>query len=501
MELILLYPVFIPFLTALLCMAAWKKPVWQGIITVVGMMAMLVFSVLLFIEVRTSGIQVVQAGNWQAPFGITLVSDLLSAIMVLATSIIGLTSSIYSIPSVDIKRKSYGFYPLFNLLIFGVAGSFVAGDIFNLYVWFEIMLISSFVLLVLGGKKNQLEGAIKYVTLNFLSSGIFLAGVGILYGLTGTLNMADLALKVQLVEDKGMVTLASMFFLVSFGIKAGIFPLFFWLPASYHTPPITITAVFAGLLTKVGVYALLRVFTLIFTLDVGYTHTLIMVISGFTMVIGVLGAATQFDFRRILSFHIVSQIGYMIMGLALFTPLAIAGTVFFLIHNIVVKTNLFFIAGIVHHLKGSFKLKYIGGVYRDYPWLAFMFLIPALSLAGLPPLSGFWSKFIVIKAGLDADQIFLSIVALAVGIMTLFSMIKIWNEVFWTNEPEKLNDPEKFTSNKGPLWLMVLPVVLLISLTVLIGLFAAPLFDIAMETADQLLNREAYIQSILNIKL
>lgn len=500
MELILLYPVFIPFVTALLTMAAWKKPEWQGYITITGMSAMIVFSVLLFTDVRSSGIQVVQAGNWQAPFGITLAADLLSAIMVLITSVIGLTTAIYSIPSIDIKRKSYGFFPLFNLLIFGVTGSFVAGDIFNLYVWFEIMLISSFVLLVLGGKKSQLEGAIKYVTLNFLSSGIFLAGVGIIYSLTGTLNMADLAVKVQLVEDKGMITLASMFFLVSFGIKAAIFPLFFWLPAAYHTPPVTIAAVFSGLLTKVGVYALLRVFTLIFILDVGYTHTLIMALSALTMVIGVLGAATQFDFRRILSFHIVSQIGYMIMGLAIFTPLAIAGTVFYLIHHIIVKTNLFFVAGLVHHLKGSFKLKYLGGVYRDHPWLAFLFLIPALSLAGLPPFSGFWAKFILIKAGIEANLIWLSIVALAVGLLTLFSMSKIWNEVFWTNEPEKENDPENFTPNNGPFWMMVLPVVVLASMTLIIGFFAAPFYDIAVETADQLMNRDIYIHSILNTK-
>ena len=500
MELILLYPIFTPFLTALLSLVFWKYPRVQGWITVAGMFTMLYFAISLFQNVRSGGIIVLQSGTWPAPFGITLAADLFSAIMVILTAFIGLTVAFYSIPYLDKKRKSYGYFPLYGFLVFGVAGAFVTGDIFNLYVWFEIMLISSFVLLVLGGKKNQLEGAIKYVTLNFISSAIFLAGVGVLYSLTGTLNFADLAQKVELVEEKGMVTLASMFFFISFGIKAAIFPLFFWLPASYHTPPVAVAAVFAGLLTKVGVYSMIRVFTLIFVLDIGYTHTLFLVISGFTMTVGVFGAASQYDFRRVLSFHSVSQIGYMIMGLAIFTPLAIAGALFYMVHHSIVKTNLFLISGIVQHLRGSFKLKYLGGLYRDYPWLAFLFLITALSLAGLPPFSGFWAKFIVIKAGFEANMFVIAFIALGVGLLTLFSMTKIWNEVFWTNEPEKINDPEKFSGNPGPLWMMVAPVILLVFATVFIGLFSAPFFEIAKETADQLLNRENYIQTILKIK-
>lgn len=417
--------------------------------------------------------------------------------MVVLTAIIGLTVGFYSIPGVDSQREEYGYYPLFNFLIFGVCGSFLAGDIFNLYVWFEVMLISSFVLLSLGGMKRQLEGAIKYVTLNFISSAIFLAGVGTIYSITGTLNFADLAVKVMLVENKGMVTLAAMFFLVSFGIKAAVFPLFFWLPASYHTPPVAVAAVFSGLLTKVGVYALLRTFTLIFITDTDFTHTIILVISAFTMVTGVLGAAIQFDFRRVLSFHIVSQIGYMLMGLALFSPIALAGTVFYLVHHIIVKTNLFLISGLVHYIKGSFKLKYVGGVYRDHPWLAFMFLVPALSLAGLPPFSGFWAKFILVKASIDAGLLWIMFVALAVSLLTLYSMTKIWNEVFWTNEPEKYDDPEPCISSPGPLWVLALPSLVLTAITLYIGFNAGPFYDIAMETAQQLLDRDLYISTIL----
>jgi len=493
----LLLPLFLPFLTAVACLAWWNDRRVQGWLSVLGFGVMLVLALRLLFTVRADGIQVVNAGGWDAPFGIVLAADLLSAIMLSVTALIGFTVTLYSIPAVDVKRESFGYYPLLNMLVFGVSGAFLAGDIFNLYVWFEIMLMSSFVLLALGGEKRQLEGAIMYVTINFLSSAIFLAGVGILYSLTGTLNFADLAVRLGDVPETGLVTLVAMFFLVSFGIKAAIFPLFFWLPASYHTPPIAVAAIFSGLLTKVGVYALLRVFTLLFVHDIPYTSTVLMILAALTMIVGVLGAAAQADFRRILSFSIVSQIGYMVMGIAVFSPLAIAGTVFFLIHNMVVKTSLFLISGLVHHVKGSYKLRYIGGVYRDHFWLSLLFLVAALSLAGLPPFSGFWAKFILVKAGIEAGEFWLVLVVIASSLMTLYYLTKIWNEVFWTNEPEELNDPEPHTPGPGPLWLMVLPVVLLVGITLAIGLNAEPIFDLARDTADQLLGREEYIRAVL----
>jgi multicomponent Na+:H+ antiporter subunit D len=493
----LLLPVLAPFVAALACLLVWRNERAQAWITVGGMFLSLLLALRLLAVVHMDGIQVVQAGGWIAPFGISLVADQLSAIMLVVSTLLGLAVAFYSIPAVDVHRESFGYYPFFNFLLFGVGGAFVAGDIFNLYVWFEIMLISSFVLLALGGEKRQLEGAIIYVTLNFFSSAIFLAGVAMLYSLTGTLNFADLAVKLKDVSDVGMVSVVALFFLVSFGIKAAIFPLFFWLPASYHTPPIAVAAIFSGLLTKVGVYALMRVFTLIFVLDIRFTHDLLLVIAALTMVVGVLGAASHYDFRRILSFHIVSQIGYMIMGLALYTPLALMGTVFYLMHHMIVKTNLFLISGVVHYLKGSYKLKYIGGVYRDHPWLAFLFLVPALSLAGLPPFSGFWAKFILIKAAIDEGAFWLVGVALGVSLLTLYSMTKIWNEVFWANEPEILNDPEPHVRGPGPLWMLVAPVVLLVICTLAIGLHPAPLLHLAEAAANQLLDREQMINAVL----
>jgi len=299
-----------------------------------------------------------------------------------------------------------------------------------------------------------------------------------------------------------LLTMTAMLFLVAFGLKAAIFPLFFWLPASYHTPPVAVSAVFAGLLTKVGVYALMRVFTLIFTNDVLLTHGLLLGLAGFTMVTGVLGAMVQFDFRRLLSFHIVSQIGYMVLGLALFTPLAIAGTVFYLFHHIVVKANLFLVSGITQRYGGSFDLKKLGGFYAAAPLVALLFFIPAMSLGGIPPLSGFFAKFAIVKAGLAGDTIFggwapvLAAVALAVGLLTLFSMTKIWAEVFWKPAPEG-HAPHRGNVSRAERWLLLTPVAALAALTLAIGFFPQFFFDFAARSAEQLMRPEIYINAVL----
>ncbi|HEX9252980.1 MAG TPA: proton-conducting transporter membrane subunit, partial [Ignavibacteriaceae bacterium] len=264
MNLIIVLPIIIPLLFAVIMLFFWKNVNAHKILNVIASLFSLAVSIILLSDVNASGIISLQVGSWQAPFGISLVADLLASIMVLITAVIGLAASIYSLGLMDEQREKFLYYPLLQFLLMGINGAFLTGDIFNLYVWFEVMLISSFVLLALGGKREQLEGAIKYVTLNLLSSAIFLAAVGILYGIVGTLNMADLARKISLVQQKELVTVVSILFMIAFGIKAAVFPLFFWLPASYHTPPIAVSAIFAGLLTKVGVYALIRIFTLIF---------------------------------------------------------------------------------------------------------------------------------------------------------------------------------------------------------------------------------------------
>lgn len=496
MKILLTLPILIPFVTGIILILLWNYRSWQRILSVLGNVALLAVGFALLADVWQNGIQAVQIGNWPAPFGITLVADLLTCIMVILAGLMGVSVGLYSLSSMDEQRESFGYYPLFSILLMGICGSFMTGDMFNLFVWFEVMLIASFVLLVLGGSKEQLEGGIKYVTLNLISSAIFLASLGLLYGLVGTLNMADLAIQLRQSVYPGLITSLAMLFLIAFGLKAAVFPLFFWLPSSYHTPPVAVSAIFAGLLTKVGVYTLIRVFTLLFVSNVGYTHTILLVISGLTMLTGVLGAASQNEFRRILSFHIVSQIGYMIMGLALYTPLALAGSVFYITHHIIVKTNLFLVSGLAYRLRGSYQLKKIGGLYRHYPLLSLLFLIPAFSLAGIPPLSGFWAKFALVQAGLEEGQYTIVAVSLVVSLLTVFSMTKIWAEAFWKAEPG--SDTPQAVANPPLRNFMglVLPIAALALITIIIGLFAQPFFILATRAAEQLLNPIEYIQAV-----
>lgn len=500
----LILPVLIPLLTAAVSLLAWRRVRVQRWLGVGGMAGLLAAAVNLLTNVRRDGIQSVQIGNWPAPYGITFVADHLSALMVLVAAIVGTAVAVYSVVDIDEQRQSFAYFPLLHILLMGVTAAFLTGDVFNLYVWFEVMLISSFVLMSLGSERRQLIGGLTYVTLNLISSFLFLTGIGILYGAVGTLNMADAARKLAALNDPDLVTVLSLLFLIAFGVKAAVFPLFFWLPASYHAPPAAVSAVFAGLLTKVGVYALIRFFTLLFTSQVELTHTLILVVSGLTMVTGVLGAVAQSQIRRILSFHIISQIGYMTMGLGLLTPLALAGSVFYIVHHIIVKTNLFLVAGVVHQLRGTYELDELGGLYPDKTWLAVLFAVPALSLAGMPPFSGFIAKLSLVRAGLEVDQFLIVATAILVGLLTLFSMSKIWLSAFWKPAPEGAVPAERTAGELPPrglsrreLWVLAGPIGVLALMTVLLGVAAGPLFAIAETAGEELMNPQAYIRAVL----
>ncbi|WP_269539454.1 Na+/H+ antiporter subunit D [Cerasicoccus fimbriatus] len=489
----LLACIIIPALSALLCLLTSQRTVWNRGIAVVGAGALLAASTKLFTEVWDNGFVTFQSGGWPSPFGITLIADLFSASMVLITGIVALAVVIYSLRDIEERLIHSHYYALFHLLITGVNGAFITGDLFNLYVWFEVMLLASFVLITLGGSRAELEGGVKYLIINLVSSILFLCGVGLLYGKLGTLNMADIAARLAGSNDAFLINSSAMFLLAAFGVKAALFPFFFWLPASYHTPRVAISALFAGLLTKVGVYALIRSYTLLFHSQFEVVQGMLIFLAGATMVTGVLGAAAQYEIRKILSFHIISQIGYMVMGLAIGSALALTGAIFYTLHHIIVKTNLFLLGGVIIRRCGTANLKEIGGLYRWAPGLSLLFFIPAFSLGGIPPLSGFWAKFSVIKAGLDAELYVLVTVALLVGVLTLYSMTKIWAEAFWKDAPQG-NKPENL-GQAG--WSLVTPCVALAVMTVIIGLWSQPLFALAESASAQLLDPQAYIDEVL----
>ncbi|MBN2119225.1 MAG: Na+/H+ antiporter subunit D [Anaerolineales bacterium] len=498
MNVLLILPILIPMLTAVLALLLQKSRSTQRAVSSIGAWTLFAAAAWLVVDVWRNGIQAAQMGNWPAPYGITLVADLFSAVMVLLAGIIAAAVGMYSLVSVDAQREEFGYHSLYHFLLMGVCGAFLTGDLFNLYVWFEVMLMASFVLMALGGERGQMEGAIKYVTLNLISSALFLSALGLLYAIAGTLNMADLAYKfsdVSASQHPGLMTTLAILFMLAFGIKAAVFPLFFWLPASYHTPPVAVSALFAGLLTKVGVYALIRVFTLIFLQDVGYTHSLILVIAGLTMVSGVLGAVAQYDFRRLLSFHIISQIGYALMGLGIFTASALGGAVFFIFHVSIAKASLFLVSGVAQRLYRTCDLKRLGGLYQTQPMLAALFLVSAMSLAGIPPFSGFFAKLGLVKAGLDTGQHVIVAVALGVSLLTLFSMLKIWGEAFWKPIPDQSGTTGGLSGVRLSNWLF--PIAILSAISVVLGLGAGPAFNFALQAGEQLMDPSLYIQAVL----
>lgn len=451
----------------------------------------------LLLRVSWFGVQSFQMGNWMAPFGISIVVDLLSALFLWACSIVALCTAMSAMVGIRATYLRGGFVPVFFTLLLGVNGALMTADLFNLFVWFEVMLISSFVLLSMGGTRPQAEAALKYVALNLLSSIFFLSGVGLLYALTGSLNMIDVGM--QLLElqetDASLILGISLLFIFSFGLKAGIFPLYSWLPASYHTPPTAITALFAGLLTKVGVFCFYRVFSLVFPPQQLFFE-MMSVIAILTMLFGVWGAVCQKDIRKILSFHIISQIGYAIMGLALLgspdpliRELGLAAAIFFVLHNIFAKSNLFLIGGLIDRYSGTQELSKLGGYLSWKPFLAGIFLISSLSLAGIPPLSGFWAKLGLLQAGFGAGAYLMCGAALFTGIFTLISMMKIWNASFLgkvdkEREPRPLNGSERFVFYS--------PVVILASMTLWLGLFPQSIYRLSAEAASQLQRPEVY---------
>ncbi len=500
MQQIILYPLLLQLFLSIVLMFSWRRISWQRVISIVGGIVNLGVSVWLFMHIWNNGTQTVQAGNWQAPFGITFVADSLSATLVLLTAISGVAVSAFSASSIIPARLKFGYFPIFHFLLLGLNGAFLTGDIFNLYVWFEIIIISSFVLITLGGEKAQLEGAVKYFTMNILASMIFLTAIAVLYGLTGSLNMADLAIKIAAIENRGLVEITAILFLVAFGIKAAVFPLYFWLPASYHTPPSAVSAIFGGLLTKVGVYALIRVFTLIFVGDVFLQNT-ILVMAVLTLISGGVGALIQTNLRKVFSYLIICHIGYMIIGLGMYTEVAIAGAIFYLIHDIVVKTNLFMVGGLIYRIKGTTNIKSLGGLYAEYPRLSLLIAIPLFSLVGIPPLSGFWPKISLISAGFTLEYWWVIGAILFASLITMVIIARVWANVVWKDKVElpvrnnfryfdKLNNIRKSQ--------LIVPIIFLSLVSLYIGFGAEHIQQLSARVAGELMDNQQYIDAVFD---
>ncbi|SHN86668.1 multisubunit sodium/proton antiporter, MrpD subunit (TC 2.A.63.1) [Geodermatophilus obscurus] len=428
-------PVLLPLLGAAGALLVSGHPSFQRALSTTVLTAVLAISVVLMFVADAEGATSVSVGGWPVPLGIVLVVDRLSALMLVVASTVALGVLVFAVGqgAADGSEETplSIFHPTFLVLVAGVSNAFLAGDLFNLYVGFEILLMASYVLLTLGGTAARIRGGITYIVVSLTSSLLFLAAIGLVYAATGTVNMAQLAVRLGELPEGTQVLLQSML-LIAFGIKAAVFPLSAWLPDSYPTAPAPVTAVFAGLLTKVGVYAIIRTQTLLF--PGGALDDLLMWAALATMLVGILGAVAQRDLRRMLSFTLVSHIGYMVFGIALGTAAGLAGAVFYVAHHIAIQTTLFLVAGLVERQGGTTAVDRLGGLARRSPLLGVLFFVPAMNLAGIPPLSGFIGKLGLLQAGVaEGSAVAFTLVAggVVTSLLTLLAVARIWTRAFW----------------------------------------------------------------------
>jgi len=483
-------PIVVPLATAILLQLLPYRPRLHRVVAFVGALGILAAGMDIFLRVERTGILTLQVASWPAPFGITLVADTLSALLVVMVGLIGAVITGQSFSGVDPRREALGYHPLIHILLMGVAGAFLTGDIFNLYVWFEVMLIASFVLMALHRTRAQLQAALTYVTLNLIASAFMLTAIGLLYGQAGTLNLADLARAWPERRTPALDAALSMLFLSAFGIKAGLFPLFFWLPASYPTPPPAVGALFAGLLTKVGVYSMIRVFTLLFPSGGHAVYTVLLVMSAVTMIVGLVAALSQPDFRRILSFNLVGHIGFITVALAMGTAESIAAAILYLLHEMLAITALFLVGGWFLRQRRTATVAMLGSLYRAQPAVAAIAMVPIFSFAGVPPLSGFIAKVSIVIAALGGGFYWITAAVLVTSLLTLLSMAVVWGEAFW--KPAPADDGHARIDR-----LVAAPAAALAVAMLAFTVAAGPLSNLTRRAADELLRADGYVNAVL----
>jgi multicomponent Na+:H+ antiporter subunit D len=486
---LLIMPILIPLFTGMMLILFKQHILLQRALGVIALILTGASAAALIRRIETEGIQTLQLGGWQAPYGISLVADMFSVLLVLTASIVAIGCLLFAFRTIGRERESNYFYPLVLFLITGVNGSFLTGDLFNLYVFFELLLIASYVLVSLGGTKIQLREAMTYVIINVISSSFFLVAIGYLYSMAGTLNLAHLSLRVEEAGQDGLLTAAALLLLMVLAIKAGLF-LFYWLPGAYSAPPAAAAALFAALLTKVGIYAIIRIFTLVFVHHPQITHMAIGILAALTMLLGGLGASGYWDIKKILTYNVIIGAGFILAGLAAFSLEGLAGSVYYLIHDMISKALVFLIGGTMIHLTGTSDLKNMSGLIRTHPVLGWIFFTAAMALAGIPPLSGFLGKVYIIAGTFESGSYWLGGIGLFASMMILYSVLKIFMNAFW-GETVLSKEEEKGTT-KG----LMLPIVAFAAFTVILGAGAEWFFPYAEMAAKDLLNPDLYIDAV-----
>ncbi|MBC9955373.1 Na+/H+ antiporter subunit D [Leucobacter sp. cx-42] len=524
--------VLIPLAGAALALALpGRRRIQQGI-TLLVLTAVLVIGIAFMFLVHQNGTLIMQVGGWAAPFGISLVIDSVSAIMIAVSAVVLLAVFLFSIgqgfADGDDETPVSIYYPTYMVLGAGVFNAFIAGDLFNLFVGFEILLVASYVLITLGGTAQRIRAGVTYVVVSLVSSTLFLAAIGVIYGATGTVNMAQLTVRIAELPDDVQLVL-NLLLLIAFGIKAAVFPLAFWLPDSYPTAPAPVTAVFAGLLTKVGVYAILRTQTQLF--PESSIDRLLMVIAGLTLLVGILGAISQLDVKRLLSFTLISHIGYLIFGISMATGLGFGATIYYMVHHIIVQTTLFLAVGLLERHGGTTSLSGLGGVLRSAPVIGVLFFIPMLNLGGIPPFSGFIGKIGLFTAAAQSGTVgayWLIGIGTLVSLLTLYALARTWVLAFW--RPKARKDADRGSAKQPSTEAMILrrreeqmfeqlqdapdaqptqeekdiPKLMtgatagMVVVSILLTVFAGPLMAYAERGGNDLMAPKAIVQQVLN---
>ncbi|MCJ7840084.1 Na+/H+ antiporter subunit D [Lederbergia sp. NSJ-179] len=484
-------PMVIPILTGILLVFFRRYVRIQRWLSMCSIVITICISIFLLHHIQSAGILRLDFGGWKPPFGILFVADSFAILLVTTTLMVTAVCLLYAFHSVDAKLEQLFLYPFVFFMIAGVNGAFLTGDLFNLYVCFEVMLLASYILAAIGGTKKQLKESIKYIAINVLSSWLLLVAIAYLYGTLGTLNMAHLSVRIADVGQTPLLTVISILFLIVFSLKAGLV-LYFWLPGTYSALPTAIAALFGALLTKVGIYSLFRIFTLLFYHEPMITHTIMGVMAGLTLIAGSIGALAYKDLRQIISFNVVIAVGFILVGLAVSTPEAMEGSIYYLVHDMIVKALLYLIGGTVISLTGTARIDRMSGLIGNYPLLGWLFFIVMLSLAGIPPLSGFIGKVLIGKGAIDTGHYLLTALAIISSIFVLYSLLRVFLHSFWGETIISIEDETPL--KKG--W--IIPCVLLTAGTVGLGLGTEFLSPYVRDAAHTLMNPHVYIEAILD---
>lgn len=489
-------PVVIPMLAALLQLLPWgERPQhYRRIIGLVASSLTLIVAIMLVIAVQ-SEIIVYALGSWQAPFGIVLVADKLSALMVLLTAVLALPVLIYACHGED--NLGSHFQALFQFQVLGIMGAFLTGDLFNLFVFFEILLISSYALLMHGGGKAKLRATLHYVVLNLTGSALFLISLGVLYGITGTLNMADMAGKVALLQgdDAAIARAGGMILFIVFALKSALLPLYFWLPQAYANTTGTVAALFA-IMTKVGIYAIVRVFTLIFGADAGEAAFLgynwLWWLGLFTILLGGLGVLGSRDIRQVVAYLVLVSVGTMLTTLSLGHQDAISAMLFYLVHSTLITGALFLLVDMIAEQRGKTASRIVKGrKMAQHNLLGGLFFLAAITVIGIPPLSGFVSKLFILEAARTGAQVaWLWPLILGSTFLMMIALSRAGSRMFWNTLDGKPNDV-----SHGH-WQHIAVILLLLG-AVALTVFAQTFSGLGAAIAEQLANPHDYISQVL----